>query len=91
MMGNVSVSSYTSNGNVFSVINAPDAAMGGARGNYTFYTTSKHNTCYVVEKQIRYHDISFLQTEGVTNLPKAYDQVATDSVFLKMLATFKIQ
>ncbi len=63
--GSVKISSYISNGNTFTVTVAGDAAMGGQRGTYTFYTLSKNNKCYVIDKQILYHDLTFLKEAGV--------------------------
>ncbi|MEI6420505.1 MAG: hypothetical protein WCO30_02615, partial [bacterium] len=82
--------SFVSGKNTFVVANSSDAAMGGQRGLYGNYMLEKNNRCYVIQKEIAYHDLDFLKAAGASVIPKAYDQDTVDTVFQKMLSTFEI-
>jgi len=79
------------NGATYTVSKMRDAAMGGARAVYTVYVLPKSDRCYIIEKNILYHDISFLSGAGVTELPREYDAVAIDEMFMNLLSTFSTQ
>ncbi len=63
--------------------------MGGARATYTYYTLPGSDKCYVIKKIVLYHDIEFLRSAGVTDLPQPYDVAAIDELFMNILSTFR--